>query len=174
MSRGPGKIERAIRQLMADKPTGAWNVEDLCERVYTDINRVEKKHRVSVLRALRRVVQDDADWCLWRSERIGGPVVLVNMANVKSYGLAWLKTEFLSRYRSNDPRTPENRITTEYHLRQRLAPGGRDHHDTQPGGAWHRHVQMHIAEREGDQETLERLSAEQDAALPAFFSKGTP
>ena len=88
----------------------AWTVEDLCERVYTDINRVEKKHRVSVLRALRRVVQDDADWCLWKSEGIGGAVVLVNRANVKSYAMAWLKTEFLSRYRSNDPRTPENRI----------------------------------------------------------------
>ena len=165
MSRGPGKIERAIRQLMAAEPTGAWTVEDLCERVYAGINRVEKKHRVSVLRALRRAVRDDADWALWTSEGIGGRVVLVNRTNVESYGLARLKTDFLAHYRSNDRRTPLHWIHTEDDLRRELAPGGRDHHLIQPGGAWHRHVQMNIAERDGETEKLALLTAEQDAEV---------
>ena len=171
MSRGPGKIERAIRQLMADQPTGAWTVEDLCERVYTGINWVEKKHRVSVLRALKRAVHDDVDWILWTSDTIGGAVVLVNMSNVESYGLARLKSDWLHHYRSNDPRIHEERIWSEKDLLRCLAPGGRDHEYIQPGGAWHRHVQRHIAEQDGDQERLVRLSAEQDAAMSAIFSK---
>ncbi len=39
---------------MVAEPDGAWTTEERCERVYPETNRVEKKHRVSVLRALRR------------------------------------------------------------------------------------------------------------------------
>ena len=171
MSRGPGRIERAIRQLMTDEPTGAWTVEDLCERVYTGTNRVEKKHRVSVLRVLRRVVLDDVDWDLWTSETIGGPVVLVNRTNVESYALARLKTDVLNYYRSKDRRAPEHWICTEDVLRSELAPGGGSHRLIQPGGAWHRHVQMNIAERDGDREAMVRLTAENDVAVAASTSK---
>ena len=104
MSRGPGRIERAIRGLMDTEPHGAWTVEDLCERVYAGINCVEKKHRVSVQRALRRVVDGDADWLLFRSDQVGGTLVLVNHANVRSYALGRLKADNTMYYRNPDSR----------------------------------------------------------------------
>ena len=51
MSRGPGRVQRRIKALMQSEPTGAWTVEDLCDRVFDGVNRVEKKHRVSLIRA---------------------------------------------------------------------------------------------------------------------------
>ena len=56
MSRGPGRIERAIYDLFADHPEGAWTTEDLCRRVYPTANRIEKKHRVAVLRAVKTIM----------------------------------------------------------------------------------------------------------------------
>jgi hypothetical protein len=42
MSKGPGQIN-------------AFTLEDLCERVYPGVNRIEKKHHVSVARAARNL-----------------------------------------------------------------------------------------------------------------------
>ena len=43
---------------MATRPEGAWTIEDLCDLVYLGVNQVEKKHRVSVLRAVKNIVPD--------------------------------------------------------------------------------------------------------------------
>ena len=165
MSRGPGKIERAIRQLMADQPDGAWTVEDLAERVYPGVNQVEKKHRVSVLRVLKKVTADDPDWTLMRAENIGNTWILVNAADVVSYGLARLKAWNVIHYRSPDPRHHPDCIKTEADLRAQIEPGGRDHHLIQSGGAWDRHVKMHIARRDGDNERLAEFELEQRVQL---------
>jgi len=45
MSRGPGRIERAIAAILDAESDNAFTTEDLCERVYRGVNRVEKKHR---------------------------------------------------------------------------------------------------------------------------------
>ena len=145
---------------MAEQPDGAWTVEDLAERVYPDINQVEKKHRVSVLRALKKVTADDPDWTLMRAENIGNTKILVNVADVVSYALARLKAWNLSRYRGPDPRTDPYYVKMEADLRADLEPGGRDHRHIQSGGAWDRHVQMHIARRDGDNERLAELELE--------------
>ena len=158
MSRGPGRIERAIRGLMDTEPHGAWTVEDLCERVYAGVNRVEKKHRVSVQRALRRIVEGDPDWCLFRSEYVGGTLVLVNRANVRSYALGRLKADFLGHYRNPDPRLW--RTATEADLLALLEPLGRDHHLVRDGGSWDQHVKIHLAQRDGRTEEAERLEGE--------------
>jgi hypothetical protein len=42
------------------------------------------------------------------------------------------------------------RATDDAELRARLAPGGRDHHLTQPGGSWLRFTQIAIAAGRGD------------------------
>ena len=55
MSKGPGRVSRAIEAILEAEPDNAFSVEDLCDRVYPGINRVEKKHRVSVLRAANLV-----------------------------------------------------------------------------------------------------------------------
>ena len=57
MSRGPGRIERAIAAILDAEPDNAFTTEDLCERVYPGVNRVEKKHRVAVLRAANKLIK---------------------------------------------------------------------------------------------------------------------
>jgi hypothetical protein len=49
MSRGPGRIERAIAAVLDE--ADAFTIEDLCQRIY---GGTEKKHRVAVLRATRQ------------------------------------------------------------------------------------------------------------------------
>ena len=157
MSRGPGRIERAIHDLFDKHPEGAWTTEDLCRVIYPTANRVEKKHRVAVIRAMKKIAgkADDQyrDWLSLVASSTGRTWVLHNFTNVMSYGLARLKAD-----NGWNPKTEEK-------LLERLQPGGRDHHLVIPGGAWDRHVRKYIAERDGDQETAEKLAAEQDLAL---------
>ena len=44
MSRGPGRIERAIASVFDAEPDNAFTTEELCKRVYCGVNRVKKKH----------------------------------------------------------------------------------------------------------------------------------
>jgi hypothetical protein len=73
MSRGPGRIERAIRQLLDQHPDEAFTTDDLCvacypwlaadvvvDRAYfdrTEAGGIEHKHRVAVLRTLDRMIK---------------------------------------------------------------------------------------------------------------------
>ncbi len=52
MSRGPGRIQRKIVDLIAANPDGAWTKAGLCQHVY---GLVEKRHRVAVIRASERM-----------------------------------------------------------------------------------------------------------------------
>ena len=86
MSRGPGKIERAIEAAFADTPDDIFMVEDLVALAYPGVNRIEKKHRVAVLRAAAKVC-GRTDWRQIYSSRPGGGSVFVNMRSLRSYGL---------------------------------------------------------------------------------------
>ena len=61
MSRGPGRIERAIRALFDANPDAAFTTDDLCRACYP-ARRVEHKHRVAVWRAAHNVLKHDPDW----------------------------------------------------------------------------------------------------------------
>ncbi len=180
MSRGPGRIERAIHDLFDQHPEGAWTTEDLCRVIYPTANRTEKKHRVAVLRAMKKIAgKTDAlcrDWICWQAETTGRSLVLFNHANVKSYSLARLKLDFCNCYASVRVRAYRR---TEEQLLEQIQPGGRCHDHVIPGGAWDRHVREYIAKRDGDREIAEklaaeaqRIAAEQDRALAAIFNKG--
>jgi hypothetical protein len=70
MSHGPGHVQRAILALIEADPNGAWATGALCAHVY-GVERVEKRHRVAVIRALRRMMRTlPAGWCVSRQ---GGP-----------------------------------------------------------------------------------------------------
>jgi hypothetical protein len=56
MSKGPGRVERIIEAVFAAEPDNAFTIEDLCDRVYPG-EPIEKKHRVSVLRAAKQVAK---------------------------------------------------------------------------------------------------------------------
>lgn len=162
MSRGPGRIERAILDLIDKHPEGAWTTEDLCRLIYPTANHVEKKHRVAVIRAVDTILGKAGDQhCDWhmRQAGVGGrAVALFNSASVMSYSLARLKCEsgWLNR--------------TEEQLLKQLQPGGDHNKLVIPGGAWDSHTRQYIAERDGDQETVERLEAIHEREMAALFS----
>ena len=54
MSHGPGHVQRAILDLIDGDPDGAWTTTEICQHVYA-VDLVEKKHRVAVIRVLRRL-----------------------------------------------------------------------------------------------------------------------
>ena len=174
MSRGPGRIERAIYDLFEGHPEGAWTTEDLCRLVYPAADRIEKKHRVAVVRAMKTILaktgDQHRDWTCWQAATTGSTLVLFNNANVMSYGLARLKTDNYPRYVCT-PHSNSWLQKTEDELKAFLEPGGKDHGRVVPGGAWDQHVRMYIAERDGDQETAQKLAAEQERRLAAIFSK---
>jgi hypothetical protein len=82
MSRGPGRVQKIITDLIASNPHGAWSVTELCKHIYPDA-RMEKKHRVAVTRALRKMVLPSA-WgvlALWRQ---GNEYCLYNRCDLES------------------------------------------------------------------------------------------
>jgi len=59
MSRGPGRIERTIRELFDTSPESAFSTAELVEHCYPGLDKIERKHQVAVLRAARKVVAAD-------------------------------------------------------------------------------------------------------------------
>ena len=145
MSRGPGRVERAILSLMRADPDGAWTTEDLAEAAYPDAGAIEKRHRVAVLRAARRVVGGDPDWALGRGDTPGHPVILYDRSSALGVALADLKGDPLEGHRRRGPFA--DRQTDEADLRATLAPCAEKHHLVEPGGPCHRHAQLHAARR---------------------------
>jgi hypothetical protein len=64
MSRGPGRIQQEVAILIAANADGAWTTADLCQHIY-GVKTAEKKHRVSVVRALERMDLPPL-WKVWR------------------------------------------------------------------------------------------------------------
>jgi hypothetical protein len=162
MSRGPGKIERALDALFDAERDDAFTLEELCERVYPGVNRIEKKHRISVARAARRVLGRGPEIYCWRGGGLGGELVYSRMDEVLSYAMGQLKADWFTYYRTKDERILPHRRKEEGDLRALLAEG-RYQDLVAPGGAWWRHVEMFRARRDGDHERLAPLLVEEEA-----------
>ena len=80
MSRGPGRIERAIKAAFEAEPTRVFTTEYLCTHVYTGATKIEKKHRVSLIRAAKRVLQREHNWRMTRTHMPGAPFLFFNEA----------------------------------------------------------------------------------------------
>jgi hypothetical protein len=170
MSRGPGKIGRAIEALFDAERNNAFTLEELCERIYgvhrvldpesTDPKRLRQTHRVAVARAARKVATRRPEIQIQRGGGLGGTLVFFRHDEVMSYAMAQLKTDRGNHYRSNDRRLhwarDEQALRKQLVQRQPLV---------EPGGAWWRRVQMFLAERAGDAVRLAELKAEQEQAL---------
>ena len=83
MSRGPGRIERAITTAFGAEPKRVFTTEDLCRYVYRHLPRIEKKHRVSLLRAAKRVLEREPNWQMARTHSPGAPLIFFNEAWAK-------------------------------------------------------------------------------------------
>ena len=90
MSRGPGRIQRAIHVLIASDGHGAWLVSDICKHVYPESDGVEKKHQVAVNRALTSMLLPEF-WEAQYSGARGNMRVLHNTCDPESAARAdWL------------------------------------------------------------------------------------
>ena len=159
MSKGLGHVGRAVLAAFEDDPDNAFTTEELCERAYPDEREwaAEREQRVAVLRAVKGLAARRPDLGIrdWRSDGRGGEAVFYCRYRVLSYATARLKAE---NWRDEA-------------LRAKLGPGGAHYERVQPGGAWMRHTEMAIAERDGDHEKLARLEAEQKAAIDALSGR---
>ena len=84
MSRGPGKIERALETLFRENPSDHFTTTELVERVFPGANRVEKKHRVSTMRAAYKAAARTF-WLTRRQGGVGGELVFYNGCDRASY-----------------------------------------------------------------------------------------
>jgi hypothetical protein len=78
MSRGPGRVERAIKAAFDAEPTRVFTTEYLCTHVYAGTTKIEKKHRVSLIRAAKRVLQREHNWRMTRTHMPGAPFLFFN------------------------------------------------------------------------------------------------
>ena len=56
MSRGHGRVQQAVMTAFAGDPKAVFATDEICRAVYA-VERVEKKHRVAVVRALKRLAE---------------------------------------------------------------------------------------------------------------------
>jgi hypothetical protein len=96
MSKGPGRIERAIERLFLADPEMTYSLDELAQAVYPGVNRVEKKHRVAVLRAAWNVTPRLWWDGLYISER-GRPVIFFNQLNARSRAIAQQRSDHWTR-----------------------------------------------------------------------------
>ena len=82
MSRGPGRVQKLIDGLIASDPHGAWSVTQLCKHIYPDAP-IEKKHRVAVTRALRKMGLP-VTWDVQKLSRQGSEYCLYDRCDLES------------------------------------------------------------------------------------------
>jgi len=164
MSRGPGRIERAIEAVLAAEPDNAFTTADLCLRVYPDAEQIEKRHRVAVLRAMANIMERRDVLGELKASLMGGASVFYDRTNVLSYAMARMKTD--RRYQDNNPWRWDRDGVSESRLREMLTKD-RESALMREGGAWWRHTQSAVAEiearRAGDTARLERVLAERES-----------
>lgn len=157
-------MEAAIEAIFRAEADNAFTVEDLCDRVYADGHGIERKHRVAVSRAARKVCRRIADWKWEKSSVSDGALSFWNLTSVLSYAMYRLKADTYGiYYRPSDQRVPGQwRIDSEQELRAKVEPGGEYHHYIVKGGAWAAQVERELAERDGH---FDRARGIQDGLL---------
>lgn len=80
MSKGPGRLERAV--MRAVFPGIEFSTEELCRRAYPDVGQIEKRHRVAVLQVLHRMMEPPRDklserrWVITRGTKRGSWIAM--------------------------------------------------------------------------------------------------
>src|SRR5215469_10407302 len=172
MSKGPGRVERAISALFDAEPDSAFTTEELCERIYPGA-AIEKKHRVAVIRAAKNLMVRRPEVIWLRGRGLGKTLILCRRDNFASFALGFIKSDEGQRGRalSKDPRyhwltnwrTPAQ---NKAKVREKGAALMRDRSDRQVW--WYRRVRLFLAERDGDTQTVTQLKADEERGLEAF------
>lgn len=144
MSRGPGRIERAIEAAFTANPDLAFTVPDLAALAFPGLNQLEKKHRVSVLRAAYKALPRCPDWGAAIAGWVQGyPAVFFNQASVPSYCLMRVICMGGGRHGRQDALAG-------------LEPDGGYHRSI---ASWSRFVDIYLAQRDGDTERATAIEA---------------
>jgi hypothetical protein len=117
VSRGPGRIERAIDAALRDADR-SFSVVELAALAYPGINRTEKKHSVSVLRAVNNIAERLFVWT-WRTYEGASRFFFCNGSNVRSYAHGLLR--IWGAERSLDE---IDRILSDPEIQAVMSPGG--------------------------------------------------
>jgi hypothetical protein len=136
MSRGTGRIERAIETAFLHEPNRTFTLDELVSIAYPGLKRPEKRHHVAILRGAHNVAAR-LGWHCWPSERPGHHMVFVNVCNVRSYAIGRLQIDF-------------RHYNDQLYKLERLLDDPEVHnskwHLVQPGGLWFEYVQTFTAE----------------------------
>jgi hypothetical protein len=84
MSRGPGRIERAIGDAFQQHPQRSYTTDELVALAYPEVRWIKKKHRVAVLRAARNVAPKYARTAVAMGMP-GSPLLFVNEFDELAY-----------------------------------------------------------------------------------------
>jgi hypothetical protein len=165
MSRGPGRIQRAIEDAFRQNSSSTYTVEDLAVIAYPGVNRIEKKHRVAVLRA-GAAAAEACGWWYGQAEMPGHQMLYCNPLDVRSYATWNIRRDFI-----------EGRQTAEQIAKALDDP--KVHFSrwswVQPGGAWWQHVEINKARAAGDNTAAEQQIAALNASVNARLAQiGTP
>lgn len=152
MSRGPGRIEQVVDAAFTSAPDSTFTIEQLAALAYPGLNRIDKRHRVAILRASRSVCRR-CHWDYGRSEAAAHPMVYFNRHSVRSFGLWHVQVHGgvdaeEAAHRLDDPNAHGSRYAY-----------------MQPGGTFVRWVEIHKARDAGDDELAETLYADLAAAV---------
>jgi hypothetical protein len=134
MSRGPGRIERAVELALRDADR-SYTVEELAQLAYPGIAEVEKKHRVVVLRALNNVANKAPLW-FFDSHEPPWRLIVMNRNSVRSYAHGLLRAYWYITERSLEQ---VEMILSDPEVQAELL---------EPGCAWWTEVEIHKAEVE--------------------------
>jgi hypothetical protein len=176
MSKGPGRIARAIANLLADEPEGAWTTEELCQRIYHEVSiersrldpetAVQKKHRVAVIRAANNIIAQRPEVVWDRNWHHGRTLILYRRDNYASAALAQAKTDDINRNDSQFRwvRRQDKRDASAAQTCQAAAKLM-----TNPMAYSMREVRRFLAERDGDTETVAKIDAAEEQIRKALF-----
>ena len=129
VSRGPGRVERVIAAALATEPDRAFTVQDLGERIYSGVNRMEKRHRVAIVRAMRSVAKRRAEIGVLEARSRGNPLVIFTRTSLSAASAAARQDAWY-----------------------RFAK------DFEPGGPWGLAVELAVATIDGDSGQVEGLT----------------
>jgi hypothetical protein len=158
MSRGPGRIERAIEAAFTDAPSRAFPVEDLVSVAFPGVNRVEKKHRVAALRAGHNVAKR-LGWRTMRGGEYCASLTFYNPVNLRSTAEA-----HCHRMGRRDD------IIKSY-LAKLDEPNNWIRREIDPGGRWWEQVELERCRRNGDHARVHELEAKREREEAAYVAK---
>ncbi len=134
MSKGPGRIERAIEAAFKSNPDGYFSVPDLAHLIY-ERKEVTRSERVAIQRAAHRVAER-LHWTTHRASKRGAELIFVNALSLRSYGFGWIRArhgggghhEYMRGLDGKIMRGPwiteTERITKKFETDDDMKPGG--------------------------------------------------